>query len=85
MTDHENHDINDVDDYDPQLEWVIEEVIFAITQQKQTNTTWFDVYETITGSTADEAWDEYQTQQRIEAEGEARFEQEQYDEQSSAG
>jgi hypothetical protein len=72
MTDHEQQ-------YDPQLQWVIEEVIFAITQQKQTDTTWFDVYETITGSTADEAWDEYQAQQRAEAEGEARYEQEQYD------
>ena len=67
MTDHEQQ-------YDPQLEWVIDEVIFAITQQKQTNTVWFDVYETITGSTADEAWDEYQAQQRLEAEGEALFE-----------
>ena len=76
MTDHKNHDINDVDDYDPQLEWVIEEVIFAITQQKETNTVWFDVYETITGSTADEAWDEYQSQLRLEAQGEALFEKE---------
>lgn len=55
------------DHYDPQLQWVIEEVIFAITKQKQTDATWFDVYETITGSTADEAWDEYQAQQRAEA------------------
>jgi hypothetical protein len=69
MTDHQDH-------YDPQLQWVIEEVIFAITQQKQTDATWFDVYETITGSTADEAWDEYQTQQQIEAEGEARYDAE---------
>lgn len=69
MTDHEQQ-------YDPQLQWVIEEVIFAITQQKQTDTIWFDVYETITGSTADEAWDEYQLQQRMDAEGEARYEQE---------
>ena len=53
--------------YDPQLRWVIDEVIFAITKQKQTGATWFDVYETITGSTADEAWDEYQAQQRAEA------------------
>ena len=60
MTDHQ-------DQYDPQLQWVIEEVIFAITQQKQTDENWFDVYETITGSTADEAWDEYQAQQRVEA------------------
>lgn len=67
------------DHYDPQLQWVIEEVIFAITQQKQTDATWLDVYETITGSTADEAWDEYQAQQRAEAQGEARYEQEHYD------
>ena len=60
MTDHD-------DDYDPQLQWVIEEVIFAITKQKQTDATWFDVYETITGSTADEAWDEYQATQRAES------------------
>ena len=53
--------------YDPQLQWVIDEVIFAITKQKQTNATWFDVYETLTGSTADEAWDEYQAQQRAES------------------
>jgi len=72
MTDHEQQ-------YDPQLQWVIDEVIFAITQQKQTDAVWFDVYETITGSTADEAWDEYQAQQRADAEGEARYEQEQYD------
>ena len=77
MTDHEQQ-------YDPQLQWVIDEVIFAITQQKQTDTVWFDVYETITGSTADEAWDEYQTQQRMDAEGEARYEQEQYNEQNSS-
>jgi len=76
MIDHQEHDINDVDDYDPQLQWVIEEVIFAITQQKQTDATWFDVYETITGSTANEAWDEYQAQQRAEAEGEARYDAE---------
>ena len=63
--------------YDPQIQWVIEEVIFAITQQKQTDATWLDVYETITGSTADEAWDEYQAQQRAEAEGEAQYQQEQ--------
>ena len=66
---------NDTEQYDPQLQWVIEEVIFAITQQKQDDTTWYDVYETITGSTADEAWDEYQAQLRAEAEGEARYEQ----------
>ena len=54
--------------YDPQLQWVIEEVIFAITQKKQADTVWFDVYEKITGSTADEAWDEYQAIQRAEAE-----------------
>ena len=60
MTDHD-------DQYDPQLQWVIEEVIFAITKQKQTDATWFDVYETLTGSTADEAWDEYQAQQRADA------------------
>ena len=60
MTDHD-------DQYDPQLQWVIEEVIFAITKQKQTDATWFDVYEKITGSTADEAWDEYQAQQRAES------------------
>ena len=70
MTDHEQQ-------YDPQLQWVIDEVIFAITQQKQTDTVWFDVYETITGSTADEAWDEYQTQLRVDAEGEALFQKEQ--------
>jgi hypothetical protein len=64
--------------YDPQIQWVIEEVIFAITQQKQTDATWLDVYETITGSTADEAWDEYQAQQRAEAQGEAQYQQEQY-------
>ena len=67
---------DDSEHYDPQLQWVIDEVIFAITQQKQTDAVWFDVYETITGSTADDAWDEYQQQQRAEAEGEARFEQE---------
>lgn len=72
MTDHQ-------DQYDPQLQWVIDEVIFAITQQKQTDETWFDVYETITGSTADEAWDEYQAQLRVEDEGEARYEQEKHD------
>lgn len=77
MTDHEQHNINDVDEYDPQLQWVIEEVIFAITQQKHSDAIWLDVYETITGATADESWDEYQQQQLIEAEGEARFEQEQ--------
>ncbi len=55
MTDHEQHDINDVDDYDPQLQWVIYEVIFYITQQKHSDPVWFDVYETITGSTPDEA------------------------------
>ena len=60
MTDHQDH-------YDPQLQWVIEEVIFAITQQKQNDAVWFDVYEKITGSTADEAWDEYQAQQRAES------------------
>ena len=76
MTDHEQHNINDVDGYDPQLQWVIEEVIFAITQQKQTDAVWFDVYETITGATADESWDEYQATLRADAEGEARFEQE---------
>lgn len=69
MTDHDQQ-------YDPQLEWVIEEVIFAITQQKQTDAVWFDVYETITGSTVDEAWDEYQVQQQIDEEGEALFEKE---------
>jgi len=69
MTDYEQQ-------YDPQLEWVIEEVIFAITQQKQTDAVWFDVYETITGSTPDEAWEEYQAQQRADAEGEALFEKE---------
>jgi hypothetical protein len=78
MTDHDQQ-------YDPQLQWVIDEVIFAITQQKQTDAVWLDVYETITGSTADEAWDEYQLQQRMDAEGEARYEQEKYDEQSTAG
>ena len=69
MTDHEQQ-------YDPQLQWVIDEVIFAITQQKQTDAVWFDVYETITGSTADEAWDEYQQQQLTDATGEALFEKE---------
>lgn len=73
MTDHEQQ-------YDPQLEWVIEEVIHAITKYETiTDSTWFDVYETITGSTADEAWEEYQAQLRVEDEGEARYEQEQYD------
>ena len=67
------------DHYDPQIQWVIDEVIFAITQQKQTDATWLDVYETITGSTADEAWDEYQAQQRAEAQGEAQYQQEQMD------
>jgi len=69
MTDHEQQ-------YDPQLQWVIDEVIFAITQQKHSDPVWFDVYETITGSTADEAWNEYQATLRADAEGEARFEQE---------
>ncbi len=69
MTDHDQQ-------YDPQLQWVIDEVIFAITQQKQTDAVWFDMYETITGSTADDAWDEYQQQQLTEAEGEALFEKE---------
>tara|TARA_S200002703_G_scaffold108600_1_gene94392 strand:+ start:2549 stop:2773 length:225 start_codon:yes stop_codon:yes gene_type:complete len=73
MTDHENQ-------YDPQLQWVIDEVIFYITQQKHSDPVWFDVYETITGSTADEAWDEYQATLRADAEGEARFEQERDDE-----
>jgi len=54
-------------------------VIFAITQQKQTDAVWFDVYEVITGSTAAEAWDEYQATLRADAEGEARYEQEQDD------
>jgi hypothetical protein len=67
------------DDYDPQLQWVIDEVIFAITQQKHSDPVWFDVYETITGATADEAWNEYQATLRADAEGEARFEQEQDD------
>jgi len=58
------------------LQWVIDEVIFYITQQKQTDAVWFDVYETITGSTADEAWDEYQATLRAEAEGEARYDAE---------
>ena len=70
MTDHENQ-------YDPQLQWVIDEVIFYITQQKHSDPVWFDVYETITGSTPDEAWDEYQATLHADAEGEARFEQEQ--------
>ena len=69
MTDHEQQ-------YDPQLQWVIDEVIFAITQQKHSDPVWFDVYETITGSTADEAWNEYQATLRADSEGEARFEQE---------
>ena len=77
MTDHENHDIDDVDEYDPQLQWVIDEVIFYITQQKHSDPVWFDVYEKITGSTPDEAWDEYQQQQLVEAEGEALFQKEQ--------
>ena len=77
MTDHENYDIDDVDEYDPQLQWVIDEVIFYITQQKHSDPVWFDVYETITGSTPDEAWDEYQQQQLFEAKGEALYEQEQ--------
>ena len=80
MTDHENHDIDDVDEYDPQLQWVIDEVIFYITQQKHSDPVWFDVYETITGATADESWDEYQQQQLVEAEGEALFQKEQDDE-----
>jgi hypothetical protein len=67
---------DDSEHYDPQLQWVIDEVIFAITQQKQTDAVWFDVYETITGATADESWDEYQQQQLTEAEGEALFEKE---------
>ena len=68
MTDHEQQ-------YDPQLQWVIDEVIFFITQQKHSDAIWFDVYETITGATADESWDEYQQQQLIEAKGEALYEQ----------
>lgn len=72
MTDHEQQ-------YDPQLEWVIEEVIHAITNKRCTNTTWFDVYEVIYDTTADYAWDEYQAQQRAEDEGEARYNQEKYD------
>ena len=72
MTDHQ-------DQYDPQLEWVIEEVIHAITNRRCTQATWYDVYETIYQSDADTAWDEYQAIQRAEAEGEARYEQEQYD------
>lgn len=70
MTDHEQQ-------YDPQLQWVIDEVIFAITQQKHSDAVWFDVYETITGATADESWDESQQQQLVEAEGEALFQKEQ--------
>ena len=69
MTDHEQQ-------YDPQLQWVIDEVIFAITQQKQTDAVWCDVNERNTGSTADEAWDEEQQQQLTEAKGEALFEKE---------
>lgn len=72
MTDHQ-------DQYDPQLEWVIAEVIHAITNKRCTETTWYDVYEVIYDTTADYAWEEYQAQQRAEAEGEARYEQEQYD------
>ena len=69
MTDHEQQ-------YDPQLQWVIDEVIFSITQQKHSDPVWFDVYETITGATADESWDEYQATLRADAEGEALFEKE---------
>ena len=60
--------------YDPQLQWVIDEVIFAITQQKHSDAIWFDVYETITGATADESWDEYQANLLTDAEGEALYE-----------
>lgn len=72
MTDHEQQ-------YDPQLEWVIEEVIHAITNKRCTETTWYDVYEVIYDTTADYAWEEYQAQLRVEDEGEARYEQEKYD------
>mgnify|MGYP001037908139 CR=1 FL=1 len=72
MTDHEQQ-------YDPQLEWVIEEVIHAITNKQCTESIWYEVYENIYQTTADDAWDEYQAQQRADAEGEARYEQEQYD------
>jgi len=73
MTDHENQ-------YDPQLEWVIEEVIHAITNKQCTESIWYEVYENIYQTTADDGWDEYQLQQRLEAEGEARYEQEQQSE-----
>jgi len=61
MTDHDQQ-------YDPQLEWVIEEVIHAITNRRCTEVTWYDVYETIYQSDADTAWDEYQAVCRAEAE-----------------
>ena len=69
MTDHKEQ-------YDPQLEWVIDEVIHAITNEQCTETVWYEVYESIYQMTVDDGWDEYQLQQAFEAEGEARFEQE---------
>ena len=71
MTDHENQ-------YDPQLQWVIDEVIHAVTNKLCTELVWHELYEQLYQTTSDDAWDEYQQQQLVEAEGEARFEQEQY-------
>jgi len=60
----------------PKLEWVIEEVIFAITNRRCTEAVWYEVYENIYQTTADDAWDEYQAICRAEAEGEARYDAE---------
>lgn len=64
---------NHSEQYDPQLQWVIDEVIHAITNRRCTETVWYDVYELIYDTTADYAWDEYQAQQRAEDAGEALY------------
>jgi len=68
MTDHENQ-------YDPQLQWVIDEVIHAVTNKQCTDLVWYELYEQLYQTTPDDAWDEYQQQQLFEAKGEALYEQ----------
>jgi len=68
MTDHENQ-------YDPQLQWVIDEVIHAVTNKQCTELVWHELYEQLYQTNSDDAWEEYQQQQLIEAKGEALYEQ----------
>ena len=68
---------DDDDQYDPQLQWVIDEVIHAVTNKQCTDLVWYELYEQLYQTTPDDAWDEYQQQQLIEAEGEALFQKEQ--------